>query len=133
VVLFRVSYTWQNGNNQKIIDKIKGNVNITVAAICGATIALADNRMLDNKRHTSNDKVVLKMFCKEYRGENLYENKPAVTDGNLITASGIAPLEFAFEVIRKMDVMKNNTLNAWYNLYKTKDPKYFYELMESLK
>jgi putative intracellular protease/amidase len=125
--------TWQNGNNQKIIDKIKGNNDITIAAICGATIALADNGILDNRRHTSNDIEVLKMFCKKYKGENLYENKFAVVDGNLITATGLAPLEFTFEVIKKIDVMESNTLNAWYNLYKSKEAKYFFELMKSLE
>ena len=125
--------TWQNGNNSKIIEKIKGNDNITIAGICGATFALADNGLLNNKRHTSNDKDYLKMVCKNYNGEKLYENKPAVVDGNLITASGIAPLDFAFEVIKKLDVMETSTLNAWYNLYKTKEGKYFYELMNSLK
>jgi putative intracellular protease/amidase len=104
-----------------------------VAGICGATIALADNGLLDNKRHTSNDIEVLKIFCKKYKGENLYENKFAVVDGNLITATGLAPLEFTFEVIKKINVMETNTLNAWYNLYKTKEPKYFFELMKSLE
>jgi len=124
--------TWQNGNNQKIIDIIHGNKNITVAAICGATFALADNGILDNKRHTSNDKEYLKMVCKKYKGENLYEDKPVVVDENLITASGIAPLEFTFEVLNKLNIMNNNTLMAWYDLYKTKEPKYFFELMKSL-
>jgi len=125
--------TWQNGNNQKIIDKINGNQDIIVAAICGATFALADNGMLDNKRHTSQDKEYLKMVCKNYKGENLYENKPAVVDGNLVTATGIAPLDFTFEVIKRINVMDNNTLDAWYNLFKTKEAKYFFELMNSLK
>jgi putative intracellular protease/amidase len=125
--------TWQNEQNQKIIDKIKGNDDIIVAGICGATIALADNGLLDNKRHTSNDIEVLKMFSKKYKGENLYENKCAVVDGNLITATGLAPLEFTFEVIKKINVMESNTLNAWHNLYKTKEPKYFFELMKSLE
>ena len=125
--------TWQNGNNFKIIEKIKGNNDITIAGICGATFALADNGLLDNKRHTSNDKGYLKMVCKNYKGETLYENKPVVVDGNLITATGIAPLDFAYEVIKKLDVMEINTLNAWCNLYKTKEAKYFFELMESLK
>jgi len=125
--------TWQNGNNQKIIDKINGNQDLIVAAICGATFALADNGMLDNKRHTSQDKEYLKMVCKNYKGEKLYESKPAVVDGNLITATGIAPLDFTFEVIKRINVMDNNTLDAWYNLYKTKEAKYFFELMNSLK
>ncbi len=65
-------------------------------------------------------------------GEALYEYKPAVVDGNLITANGIAPLEFTFEVIKKMNLMKDDTINAWYNLYKTQEPKYFFELMGSV-
>jgi putative intracellular protease/amidase len=125
--------TWLNGSNQKIIDRIKDNAEINVAAICGATMALADNGLLDNKRHTSNGKEVLKMFCKKYKGENLYEYKPVVVDGKLITATGLAPLEFAFEVIKKLDLMENDTLNAWYNLYQTKEAKYFFELMKSLE
>jgi putative intracellular protease/amidase len=125
--------TWQNGSNQKIIDKIKEEKNITIAAICGATFALADNGILDDKKHTSNAKDVLKMFCKNYKGEDLYQDKLALTDGNLITASGFAPLEFTFEVMKKASLMENNTLDSWYNLYKTREPKYFYELMKSLE
>ena len=125
--------TWQNGNNQKIIDKIKENPNITVAAICGATAALADNGILDNRKHTSNDKEYLKMVCKNYKGENFYEYKLVVVDNNLITATGIAPLEFTYEVIKKINIMENDTLEAWYGLFKTKEPKYFFELMNSIK
>ena len=125
--------TWQNGNNSKIIEKIRGNNGITIAAICGATFALANNGLLDNKRHTSNDKEYLKMVCKNYKGENLYEYKPVVVDGNLITATGVAPLEFTFEVIKKMNVMENDTITAWYNLFKTNEARYFFELMKSLE
>jgi putative intracellular protease/amidase len=127
--------TWQNGNHQKILAKITEVIDedVIVGAICGATFALADNGILDNKRHTSNDKGFLKMICQKYKGENLYEDKPAVTDNNLITASGIAPLEFTYEVIKKTGIMKSDTLEAWYGLYKTKESKYFHELMKSLE
>ena len=127
--------TWQNEENQEIINLIhkKLDMNITVAAICGATAALAENGILDNRKHTSNDKGYLKMVCKKYNGENLYEDKLVVVDNNLITATGIAPLEFTYEVIKKINVMEIDTLEAWYGLYKTKEPKYFFELMNSLK
>jgi len=125
--------TWQNGNNQKIIEKIKGNSDVIVAAICGATTALADNGLLDNRKHTSNDKEYLKMVCKNYKGENFYEYKHVVVDSNLITATGIAPIEFTYEVIKKINIIENDTLEAWYGLFKTKEPKYFFELMNSLK
>jgi len=127
--------TWQNGKNKKIIGRVSENIDrkITVAAICGATAALAENGLLDNKRHTSNAKEYLKMVCKNYKGEDLYEDKPAVIDGNLITATGFAPLEFCYEVIKKVNIMESDTLEAWYNLYRTKEAKYFYELMASLE
>jgi len=125
--------TWQNGNNQKIIDKINEYPDIIVGAICGATAALADNGILDNRKHTSNDKEYLKMVCKNYKGENFYEYKPVVVDNNMITATGIAPLEFTYEVIKKINIMENDTLEAWYGLYKTNEAKYFFELMNSLK
>jgi len=125
--------TWQNGSNQKIIDKIKENSDVIVAAICGATAALADNGILDNRKHTSNDKEYLKMACKNYRGESFYQYKNVVVDENLITATGIAPLEFTYEVIKRINIMESNTLEAWYGLFKTKEAKYFFGLMKSLK
>ena len=127
--------TWQNEENQEIINIIqkKLDINITVAAICGATTALAEIGILDNRKHTSNGKGFLEMMCKNYKGKDFYEDKLVVVDNNFITASGFAPLEFTYEVIKKINLMGNNTLEAWFNLYKTKDTKYFYDLMGSLE
>ena len=127
--------TWMNENNQKILNIAAEVINkkVVVAAICGATIALAQKGLLDNRKHTSNDKEVLKMFCSAYTGINYYVNTPVVVDENLITASGLAPLEFSYEVFKKIGVMKEQTLEAWYQLHKTREGKYFYILMESIK
>ena len=127
--------TWMEEENKKIIDIVSGIINekVIIAAICGATFALANKGILNNRNHTSNDMEVLKMFCPEYTGENFYLNQPAVTDDNLITASGITPFEFSYEVLKRINVMKAETLKAWYQLYKTNESKYFYTLMESLK
>jgi len=126
---------WMEEENKKILDIVSSIINekVIIAAICGATVSLANKGILNNRNHTSNDIEFLKMFCPEYTGENFYLNQPAVTDDNLITASGIAPLEFSYEVLKRIDVMKAETLEAWYQLYKTKESKYFYALMESLK
>jgi putative intracellular protease/amidase len=105
---------------------------IPVAAICGATLGLANAGLLDNRPHTSNDPAALKMFCPNYLGENYYVNEPAVTDRNLITAGGLAPVEFAYHVFRKLDVMTPATLEAWHGLFTTRQPEYFYALMGSL-
>jgi putative intracellular protease/amidase len=128
--------TWQSGNHQKILDaakKVKANKNITLAAICGATIFLADNGFFDDIKHTSNAKDYLKMFCKNYHGENLYQNKPAFVDENIITASEFGYFDWTYEVLKKIGVMKEATLDAWNNLYKTNEPRYFLDIMNSLK
>ena len=126
--------TWLEDDNNKITNIIPKllDQNIIVAAICGATIALAKSGILNNRKHTSNDKGFLKMICPEYTGEANYLEQPVVTDANLITATGLAPLEFSYEVLKKITAMNPDTLEAWYHLYKTKDTKYFYALMESL-
>lgn len=104
----------------------------TVGAICGATLGLANAGLLDKRPHTSNDQGALKMFCPDYRGEQFYVNEPAVTDGNLITASGLAPVEFAYHIFRQLDVMAPATLAAWHGLFTTRKPEFFYALMQSL-
>ena len=105
---------------------------IPVAAICGATVGLAANGLLDNCYHTSNDLGYLKACCPAYRGEAFYVNKPAVCDGNLLTASGVAPLEFARETLKRLDVFSPATLDAWYKLFMTHEAACFFDLMESL-
>lgn len=106
---------------------------ILVAAICGATIGLAQAGLLNSSLHTSNDLGYLKMICPTYTGENYYKMESAVTDGTLITATGIAPLEFTVHVLKALDVFSANTLEAWYSLNKTHDANYFYELMNSIQ
>jgi putative intracellular protease/amidase len=111
---------------------LPGADTMLVAAICGATLGLANAGLLDKRLHTSNDPAVLKMFCPNYLGENHYVNEPAVTAGNLITASGLAPVEFAYHVFRRLDVMAPATLEAWHGLFTTRQPEYFYALMGSV-
>lgn len=127
--------TWMDEKNQSVLEIVSDliNRNVVVAAICGATVALASKGILNNRRHTSIDKDFLKMICPEYLSSDNYVNAPAVVDGCLITATGLAPLEFSYEVFKKISVMKEGTLEAWYKLYKTREARYFYDLMESLK
>jgi putative intracellular protease/amidase len=103
--------------------------NVLVAAICGATIGLAQAGLLNSRPHTSNDLEYLKMICPTYTGEEFFQKQPAVTDGKLITASGIAPLEFSMHVLKALDVFAPHKLDAWYGLYKTQEAKYYYALM----
>lgn len=127
--------TWMEAIHEPMLKKASDSLqkNIIVAAICGATMGLAKMGVLDLKRHTSNDLEYMKMIVPHYNGKKYYEMQPAVTDGNLITASGTAPLEFAVHVLKALDVFEPATLHAWFNLYQTHESKYFFELMNSIK
>lgn len=127
--------TWMEPFHEPIINIAKQCImeNTIVAAICGATFACAQNGLLDSRWHTSNDLTYLKMVCKDYNGAKYYKNEAAVTDGNLITASGTAPLEFAQHVLEVLDVFSPKTLEFWYKLNKTPEAKYYYELMSSIQ
>ena len=127
--------TWLEAIHEPILKKVSKTLKegTVVAAICGATVGLAKVGLLDSRRHTSNDLEYMKMICPNYIGEKYYEMETAVTDRNLITASGIAPLEFALHVLKVLDVFEPETLHSWFNLYKTQKPKYFIELMNSIK
>ncbi|MGH0945884.1 type 1 glutamine amidotransferase family protein [Bacillus mycoides] len=126
--------TWGESIHHPILKKIGEALKLgtIVAAICGATEGLANFGYLDSRKHTSNDLEYIKMVCPNYKGEQLYKMEPAVCDENLITASGVAPLEFAMKVLKKIDVFAPNTLHSWYNLNKTYKPEYFFQLMNSI-
>lgn len=127
--------TWTETMHQPILKIAEKCLNegIWVAAICGATMGLAQAGLLNSRRHTSNDLEYLKMICPNYTGEKDYQMESAVTDGKLVTASGIAPLEFTVHGLKALDVFSSQTLEAWYRLNKTHEPKYFYELMGSVQ
>lgn len=103
-----------------------------VAAICGATIGLASTGALNARRHTSNDLGFLKSSCPDYRGEHMYRKEPAVRGDNLITATGLAPLEFSYEVLKMLKVWKPRTAKAWYRLHKTRQERWYHELVASM-
>lgn len=126
--------TWGEDIHQPILKKVGDALKLgtTIAAICGATLGLANEGYLNSRKHTSNDLDYMNMVCPNYKGETLYEKGPAVSDENLVTASGIAPLEFAVEVLKKLDVFAPDTLRSWYKLNKTQKPEYFFELMNTI-
>jgi len=127
--------TWMESMHAPVIEKAKFFLasGVNVAAICGATMALAEAGVLDSYRHTSNDLPYLKRVCPSYKGERNYQFQSAVCDGNLITAGGMAPVELAYQVFRKLAAFSDETLDCWYNIHKLQDPQYFYKLVSSLE
>jgi putative intracellular protease/amidase len=121
--------TWLDGGNKGFASKAREflEAGVPVAAICGATGGLAAEGLLDDRRHTSNAAEFL--AATGYDGGDNYADAPAVTDGDLITASATAPVEFAREVLARLDVYEPAVLAAWYKLYGLHDPAGYFELM----
>ena len=65
--------TWSDPKHSTIIEKASEllSVGAAVCAICGATAALANAGLLDNRAHTSNGAGFLEMFSPAYKGQNL--------------------------------------------------------------
>lgn len=96
---------------------------VPVAAICGATAGLARAGLLDARAHTSNAASYLKGTG--YAGAPCYVDQPAVRADGLITAGGMAPIEFAREIFAALGIYEDEALEAWFQLYKTGKSQYF--------
>lgn len=117
---------WAQGHYPEAIEKAKAFLaaDVPVAAICGATAGLALAGLLDNRPHTSNAREYLQALG--YRGEAFYQDQLVVTDGTLITANATAPIDFAYHILSKLQVHNSRVLDAWYGLFTTSDPAYFF-------
>jgi putative intracellular protease/amidase len=91
---------------------------VPVAAICGATLALARAGLLDDRSHTSNELVYLERIVPQYAGAARYVDALAVRDDGLITASGLGATEFAREIFEELEVFSATDRPIWYHLFK---------------
>ena len=91
---------------------------VPIAAICGATLALARAGLLDDRRHTSNELAYLERMVPEYAGAGRYVDALAVRDDGLITASGVGATEFAREIFEELEVFSAADRPIWYHLFK---------------
>lgn len=103
------------------------DAGVPVAAACGATFGLALAGLLDERRHTSNDPGFL--ASSGYAGAAHYVADLAVIDGDLVTASGVAPVHFARAVFERLGAHDPDLIGSWFKLYAEHDPAGFHELM----
>jgi putative intracellular protease/amidase len=91
---------------------------VPIAAICGATLAVARSGLLNEHAHTSNERAYLERMVPEYTGANRYVEALAVRDRGIITASGLGPTEFAREIFEELEVFSAADRPVWYHLFK---------------
>ena len=134
VLLLPGADTWNDPKHGAIIKKASEFLSIgaTVGAICGATTALANLGLLDNRRHTSNGRGFLEMFSPTYKGQSFYIDEPSVADNNLITANPTGSLLWAKQIIERLGVFQSDTLEFWYEYFSTGKAESFFALMQTL-
>jgi putative intracellular protease/amidase len=111
---------WEKGENKEITKFTKHvfEKGKPIAAICAATTYLGQLGLLNDLKHTSNDLNYLKGIAPKYRGDENYQNSLAVTDRNIITANGIAPIEFAREIFKIIGLYNDDNIEKWFQLFK---------------
>lgn len=113
---------WENQPIEPELDRLLHTLDdarVPIAAICGATLAIARCGLLRERRHTSNGLGYLKQQVPEYHDEARYVDTPAVRDGTLITASGLADIEFAREIFALLDVLTEADRRLWTDMFRS--------------
>lgn len=115
---------WRESEAKKIVPLVKATLqkHKPVAGICDGSVFLAKNGFLNGVRHTSNSLEDLEKYAaNEYTNAQGYVNEPAVSDGNIITADGTSPLEFARLVFSKLHLDSEEAIKRWYDFNKLGD------------
>jgi putative intracellular protease/amidase len=92
--------------------------DVPIAAICAGTLAVARAGLLDDRRHTSNMPGYIAEHVPQYSGAALYEIVPAVSDCGVITASGLAPVEFAREIFKQLKIFSAADEELWFDMFR---------------
>lgn len=95
------------------------SADIPLAAICAATVAITRAGLLRGRRHTSNGRAYLEQQVPGYEGSADYVDAPAVRDRGLITASGLADVEFAAELLSELDVLNEPSRRLWTEIFRS--------------
>ena len=92
---------------------------VPIAAICGATVAVARLGLLRGRRHTSNGLDYLRGHVPGYADADHYVDALAVRDRKLITASGLGDVEFARELFEELEVLEPETRTLWAEVFRS--------------
>jgi putative intracellular protease/amidase len=103
---------------RQLIERLDSE-GVPIAAICAATVAIASIGLLRGRRHTSNGLDYLRSHVPGYADGDAYVDVPAVRDRGLITASGLADVEFARELFEELGVLTARERALWARMFRT--------------
>jgi len=122
VLLLPGGTSWEAGQVPEVTELLQSfaQAEVPIAALCGATLGLARAGLLRQRRHTSNARGYLQAFVPGYGDEQDYVDRPAVRDGQIITASGMGGVEFAHEIICLLDLYSEADRKIWLTTFRDK-------------
>lgn len=116
-------FSWgENPYNEiaDFVEKVK-NLEVPIAAICGATIFLGKHGFLDDIKHTGDEfEYFQKALSNEkgYKGREHFVTEQVVIDKGFITANETAAIDFAYEIFCTLRIDTNEELDLWRNKFK---------------
>ena len=113
---------WEQQPIEPELQQLLGRLDaagVPIAAVCAATVAIARLDLLRGRRHTSNGLEYLRSHVPAYGESANYVVKPAVRDRGLITASGLADVEFARELFEELNIMTAEDRAAWATIFRS--------------
>jgi putative intracellular protease/amidase len=113
---------WENGPVEPEIAELLARlerVGVPIAAICAGTTVIAKSGLLKGRRHTSNSLDYLRSQVPGYTQTADYLDVPAVRDRGLITASGLADVEFARELFEELNVLSADDRESWAQIFRS--------------
>jgi putative intracellular protease/amidase len=112
---------WESAYPQAEVNRVLTELiaaRVPIAAICAGTLAIARAGLLNDRRHTSNLPGYIAEHVPDYSGAALYEAVPAVNDHGVITASGLAPVDFAREIFKELRIFTGADEELWFDMFK---------------
>ena len=123
MIILTGGFSWGENRYDEIADFVKrANASgIPIAAICGATIFLAKHGFLNNIKHTGDTWEYFEENLKNekgYTGQENFVSSQLVNDNGFITANETAAVDFAYEILRMLEVDTNEEIDLWYDKFK---------------
>ena len=112
---------WQSEEARRVVPIVEAALarGVLVGAICNAAAFLAAHGFLNGVRHTGNTLEMLREWGgANYTGADLYEERQAVSDGNIVTANGTGYLEFTRECLLWLHADTDEVIEASYQFNK---------------
>lgn len=112
---------WQSEEARRVVPIVRAALarGVLVGAICNAAAFLAAHGFLNGVRHTGNTLEMLREWgSANYTGADLYEERQAVRDGNIVTANGTGYLEFTRECLLWLHADTDEVIEASYQFNK---------------